>query len=183
MWVSLLIYGCLLFKIRILVCYVIIFVTAEFERVQVFLHAVSFDNSHTGDQIASTLINCLQAWGIFDVLHVGVCDNGSNFVAGLRDSNIPNIPCLAHTLQLVVHDGCLAQPSATSLTAKARKLVGYYRRSNWACKAFHRIQEQLNCSVHKLIQDEPIQPIGIPHIIYLTGFLNRDRPLPLQTLN
>ena len=28
------------------------FVTAEFERVQVCLHAVSFDDSHTGDQIA-----------------------------------------------------------------------------------------------------------------------------------
>ena len=65
------------------------FVTAEFERVQVCLHAVSFDDSHTGDQIASTLINCLQAWGIFDALHVGVCDNGSNFIAGLRNSAFP----------------------------------------------------------------------------------------------
>ena len=131
------------------------FVTADFKRVQACLHAVSFDDSHTGAQIASTLINCLQAWGIFDALHVVVRDNGSNFVAGLRDNNIPNIPCLAHTLQLVVHDGCLAQPSVTSLTAKARKLVGYYRRSNLACKALTRIQEQLNCPVHRLIQDEP----------------------------
>ena len=76
------------------------FVTAEFERVQVRLHTVSFDDNHTSDPIVSTLINCLQTWGIFDALHVVVRDNGadSNFVASLRDSNIPNIPCLAHTL-------------------------------------------------------------------------------------
>ena len=36
------------------------FVTAEFERVHAGLPSFcSFDNSHTGDQIASTLINCL----------------------------------------------------------------------------------------------------------------------------
>ena len=51
------------------------------------------------------ITNCLQAWGIGEKLHVVVCDSGSNFVAGLRDGNIPNIPCLAHTLQLVVKDG------------------------------------------------------------------------------
>ena len=45
----------------------------------------------------------------------------------------------------------IAQPSVTSFTAKAIS----YRQSNLACKALHRIQEQLNCPVHKLIQDEP----------------------------
>ena len=117
-------------------------------RVQVCLHAVSFDDNHTGDQIAHQLstglghflwITCCCAW------------QRQQLCAGLRNRNIPNIPCLAHTHQHVVHDGCLAQPFATSLTAKARKLVGYYRRSNLACEALHRIQEQLNCPVHKLI--------------------------------
>ena len=36
-------------------------------------------------------------------------DNGSNFVAGLRDAGLPNISCLAHTLQLVINDGVFAQ--------------------------------------------------------------------------
>ena len=53
-------------------------------------------------RIASMITNCLQAWGIAEKLHVAVHDNGSNFIAGLRDGNIP---CLAHTLQLVVKDG------------------------------------------------------------------------------
>ena len=62
------------------------------------------------------ITNCLQALGIAEKLHVVVRDNGSNFVAGLRDDNIP---CLAHTLQLVVKDGCLAQPCVSALTAMA----------------------------------------------------------------
>ena len=82
------------------------FINSNIERQQAYLHAVPFHNSHTGERIASMITNCLQAWGIAEKLHVVVRDNGSNFVAGLCDSNIPNIPCLAHTLQLVVKDSC-----------------------------------------------------------------------------
>ena len=82
-------------------------------------------------------------------------DNGSNFVAGLRDAGIPNIPCLAHTLLLVVKDGCLAQPAVVDLTAKARKLVGHYKHSNIALQSLLKIQEQLGLSPKRLIQDEP----------------------------
>ena len=65
------------------------------------------------------------------------------------------MPCLAHTLQLVIKDGCLAQPCVTALTARSRKLVGHYKHSNIACKTLERIQEQLQCPKHRLIQDEP----------------------------
>ena len=32
-------------------------------------------------------------------------DNARNYVAGLRDADLPNFGCFAHTLQLVIHDG------------------------------------------------------------------------------
>ena len=44
-------------------------------------------------------------------------DNGSNFVAGLRDAGLPDISCLAHTLQLVIDDGVFAQPCVVNLFA------------------------------------------------------------------
>ena len=116
---------------------------------------MAFNGSHTGPDFAAMICDCLQAWGIYNKLHVVVRDNGSNFVAGLRDASIPNLPCLAHTLQLVIKDGCLTQPCVTALTAKARKLVGHYKHSNIACKTLERIQEQLQCPRHRLIQDEP----------------------------
>ena len=48
------------------------------------------------------------SWSVTSKVYVIVRDNGSNFVAGLRDAGIPNISCLAHTLQYAVKDGCLA---------------------------------------------------------------------------
>ena len=83
---------------------------------------------------------CLQSWDLTDKIHVVVRDNGSNFVAGFKVASIPNIPCLAHTLQLVVKDGCLAQPAVVDFTAKARQLVGHYK---------------LGLPPKRLIQDEP----------------------------
>ena len=87
------------------------FISRDYEWKQACLHAVPFNGSHTSPAVASLISNCLEAWGIYNKLHIVVRDNGSNFVAGLRDAGIPNLPCLAHTLQLVIKDGCLAQPS------------------------------------------------------------------------
>ena len=36
-------------------------------------------------------------------------DGASNYVTGLCDSDVPNLCCLAHSLQLVINDGVLAQ--------------------------------------------------------------------------
>jgi len=85
-----------------------------------------------------------------------VRDNGANFVAGLRNANLPNIPCLAHTLQLVIDDGVLAQPCVISLLV-ASGLVGHFKRSNVNLHALGRIQDQLNLKKHRLIQDKPIR--------------------------
>ena len=80
--------------------------------------------------------------------------NTSNFVAGLRDGDIPNIPCLAHTLQLVIDDGVLAQPCVVSLLASGRRLVGHFKRSNVNVHALGCIQERLGLKKHWLMQDE-----------------------------
>lgn len=83
------------------------FISPDFEYKQACLRAVPFNGSHTCPEIAAVISNCLQAWEIYNKLHIVVRDNGSNFVAGLRDAGIVNLPCLARTLQLVIKDGCL----------------------------------------------------------------------------
>ena len=131
------------------------YIAEDFTQQQVCLHAAPFNDHHTGEHIGAMTNKCLQCWSLADKIHVIVRDNGSNFVAGLRDADIPNIPCLAHTLQLVVKDGCLTQPAVVDLTAKARKLVGHYKHSNVALQSLLKIQEQLGLSPKRLIQDEP----------------------------
>ena len=77
------------------------------------------------------------------------------YVAGLRNADLPNIPCLAHTLQLVIDDGVLAQPCVVNLLAAGRRLVGHFKRSNVNLHALSHIQERLGLKKHRLIQDEP----------------------------
>ena len=130
-------------------------ITADFSRQQVCLHAAPFNDHHTAEHIAAMINKCFHTWSVTSKVHVVVRDNGNNFVAGLRDAGIPNIPCLAHTLQLVVKDGCLAQPAVVDLTAKARKLVGHYKHSNIALQSLLKIQEQLGLSPKRSIQVKP----------------------------
>ena len=99
--------------------------------------------------------NCLCQWDIHSKLLCVLRDSGSNFVSGLRDSNIPNLGCLAHNIQLVINDGVLAEKSVQDLLQLGRRIVGHYRRSNVAFHVLQRVQTQLDLKVCCLIQDEP----------------------------
>ena len=84
-----------------------------------------------------------------------VRDNAANYVAGLRDANIPNFGCLAHMLQLIINDGVLVQRSVQELLGVARKLVGHYKHSNVSFQVLKQMQAQLGLPQQSLIQDEP----------------------------
>ena len=102
--------------------------------------------NNTGEHIVTMLIKCLQSWNLSEKLHIVIRDNGSNFVAGLRDYGIPNISCLAYIPQLIVKDGCLVQSTVTLLTARVHKLVAIYKHSNVALQALFKTHEQLGMS-------------------------------------
>ena len=130
-------------------------IDSDFSRVSMVLQSATFNTSHTGENIATLITTCLNTWSVEDKLACIVRDNGANFVAGLRNANLPNIPCLAHTLQLVIDDGVLAQPCVINLFAASRKLVGHFKCSNVNLHALGCIQDQFNLKKHCLIQDEP----------------------------
>ena len=48
------------------------YISADFERQQVCLHAAPFNDRHTGEHIATMLTNCLQSWNLAEKLHVVV---------------------------------------------------------------------------------------------------------------
>ncbi|XP_065667951.1 zinc finger BED domain-containing protein 4-like [Hydra vulgaris] len=66
-----------------------------------------------------------------------------------------NIPCLAHTLQLVVKDGCLNNERISLLTATCRRIVGHFKHSVKSYKLLRQSQEVLGLPKHVIIQDEP----------------------------
>jgi len=127
----------------------------DFSRISMVLQSATFNAYHTGENIATLITTCLNAWSIEEKLACIIRDNGSNFVAGLGNANLLNIPCLVHTLQLVIDDGVLAQPCIVSLVAASRRLIGHFNRSNVNLHALGCIQDQLSIKKHQLIQDEP----------------------------
>ena len=85
-------------------------VTKEFEWQLCVLSAVALEGSHTRAYMCAKLKESLTSWKIGDAqVHVFVHDNGANIVKAIDDLGFTSLGCLAHTLQLVVHDGVLSQ--------------------------------------------------------------------------
>lgn len=60
---------------------------------------------------------------------------------------------MAHTLQLVIHDGLLAQRMITDILATGRRIIGHFKRSPQAYCAFHDVQQQVGQNIKKFQQD------------------------------
>ena len=85
-----------------------------------------------------------------------VTDSGANVKKALANMAVERWrPCFAHTLQLCVN-GSLTQKEVSELPkimAKARAIVGHFRRSPLATTQLERAQQQLDLPRHKLLQD------------------------------
>ena len=92
-------------------------ISSDFNHKSYVLQSTEFNESHTEGNIANIITTCLRSWKVENKLLCIVRDNGANFVAGLRDSGLPNISCLAHTLQLVIDDGVFAKPGVVYVLA------------------------------------------------------------------
>ena len=95
------------------------------------------------------------AWKINEKLHLVLRDCVSNFVAGFREAEILSSSCFAHTLQLVVKDGVLAQRGVETLLSVCRKIVGHFKHSNVSLHALSSVQAKLELPQHRPVQDEP----------------------------
>ena len=95
-----------------------------------------FDESHTGANISTAILSCMQAWEIEERVVYVICDNGVNMVSGLNIANVASLPCLAHSFQLVIKDGVLLQPAVVQLLSCARSIIGHYHYSNMAFSTY-----------------------------------------------
>ena len=123
------------------------------EKKDVMLASWLFVESHTDANISAAILSRVQTWEIEEKVVCVVRDNAANMVSGLRTANVASLPCLAHSLQLIIKDEALSQPAVVQLLNCARSLVGHYHRSNVVFNAFRQIQSQLNLPEHVLIQD------------------------------
>ena len=127
------------------------FTDEKFELKRVVLHSQEFPGSHTADAIAKAFTYMFQAWGIpKEKVHVILRDNASN-MAGL-----PSLPYMAHTLQLAVNEGILAQRAVIDVIATGRRIVGHFKHSPLAYSRLFDIQKKSNPQhLKRLQQDVP----------------------------
>ncbi|XP_077137873.1 uncharacterized protein LOC143804011 [Ranitomeya variabilis] len=89
------------------------------------------DNRHTAEVLSEFLLNETQSWLGTVHLEAGkvVSDNGRNFMAAIALSQLKHIPCLAHTLNLVVQCFLKSYPGLPDLLLKVRRLCSHIRHS------------------------------------------------------
>ncbi|KAJ8380963.1 hypothetical protein SKAU_G00017410 [Synaphobranchus kaupii] len=100
----------------------------------------------------------LNTWGIDkQQVHVILRDNARNMKKAMDDMGVLSVGCIAHTLQLVVHEGLLSQRSITDTLANARKIVGHFKHSPQAYARLEDIQIDLKMPVKRLQQDVQVR--------------------------
>ena len=88
-----------------------------------------------------------------DKVHLVLRDNAANMVKAMRDAALPLLGCFAHSLQLVVEDGVLAQRAVLDFLALCRRIIRHFKHSTTAYSRLHEIQERLDLPKHRLQQD------------------------------
>ena len=88
----------------------------DFQRLSAVLNVKLLEGSHTGAYLCEQYSEILKNWNIGkSQVHLVLRDNAKNLEKSLRDADLPNYGCFAHSLQLVVHDGVLKQRSVVDL--------------------------------------------------------------------
>ncbi|XP_041843803.1 zinc finger BED domain-containing protein 4-like [Melanotaenia boesemani] len=129
-------------------------IDSDFHLHKAVLHAQEFSGSHTAVALAATFEKMFETWHIpKDKVHVILRDNARNMVKGMTDAGLPSLGCMAHTLQLAIHEAVLSQRSISDIIAKGRRIVGHFRHSPLAYARLQSVQQQLGQPTKRLQQD------------------------------
>lgn len=116
--------------------------------------------NHTAVNIATTIDSILTEFGILQKVKCVVTDNAANMKAAvtlINKGKPRHLPCVAHTLNLVVSDAMAAEECSDFLeiTNKCKRIVTYFRSSTVASDKLASVQKEHSQNVLKLIQEVP----------------------------
>ena len=109
--------------------------------------------SHNAVKIASELQNIASKWKITEKISCIVTDNAANMVAAVRATPWKHIPCMAHTLNLIVQESLNKDRCLVDLRAKCRHIVTFFRHSVQAYDKLKLIQKESSKEERKLVQE------------------------------
>lgn len=81
-------------------------------------------------------------------------DSGTNIVMGMRFTELPDLSCTAHILQLVVNDGLASQRAIIDVIAILKKCATHFHHSILAKQRLQDIQREPGLPEHSIIQTD-----------------------------
>ena len=107
------------------------------------LETFNFTSNHTSINIAHELTRIVDEWRLPSI-SCCVTDNASNMLGGIKEAGWRNIPCFAHTLNLIVQDAIRDDPLMSQLQQKCKDIVSHFHRSPKSSEKLRSVQEQLS---------------------------------------
>ncbi|KAK0134574.1 Zinc finger BED domain-containing protein 4 [Merluccius polli] len=118
----------------------------DFNLIKAVLHSQEFTGTHSAAAISEAFEKMFQMWNIDKTrVHAVVRDNARNMTKAMMDSGLASFGCMAHTLQLAVHDGVFSQRSVTDVVV--------FKHSPLAYSRLQAVQIQLGMKPKRLQQD------------------------------
>ncbi|KAK4322167.1 hypothetical protein Pmani_007078 [Petrolisthes manimaculis] len=118
------------------------------------LETARLKKEHTAENIADEIRRVCNEW---DVLHKACCivtDNGANIVAAVTKClQIKQVPCFAHTLNLVVQSAIKNSEEVRKVREKVKAIVTFFHHSVKASDKLAEKQEEKGLQKKKLITD------------------------------
>lgn len=143
-------------------------IDARFVLRRATLNAREFRGSHTAQRVQEAMGSMLDTWAIDKQrVHIILRDNAANMKKAMLEMGVPSLGCVAHTLQLVVHEGLLSQRSVIDTLANARKIVGHFKHSPLAYSRLEDIQMEMKMDIQHLQQDVQVCSNATEHSSYL----------------
>lgn len=129
-------------------------IDVDFNLIKAVLHSQEFTGSHTASAISEEFEKMFDKWKIDkSKVHAVVRDNARNMVKAMSDMGLVSFGCVAHTLQLAIHDAVLCQRSVSDVVASCRKIVGHFKHSPLAYSRLFDLQVQFGIKIKRLQQD------------------------------
>lgn len=126
------------------------YINENFELKSVLLKCSSLMVSHTAENLAQDINNCLEEWDLKGKIGIAVSDNAANITKAFEILRFRRFGCFAHTINLVVID---ALKDIEKTVDKVKQIVGHFRRSTATNGKFINYQKNNGAEPKKLIQD------------------------------
>ena len=107
------------------------------------------ENKHTAVNLWSKIRDMGSSWGVMEKIGSITTDNAANIKLATRAYNMP---CIAHTLNLIVGKG-VSLPPIQCVISQAKKIVEYVKRYPFAARNLAETQSRMGLPCLKVKQD------------------------------